>query len=58
MQLAKKNNSATIADLRKVNKIVEKVRKEQNKIVYEKIGGKEELQIIGVDDASYKSDEK
>ena len=31
LMLAKKNNSATIADLRNVNKIVGKVRKEENK---------------------------
>ena len=56
--LAKKNNSATFSDLRNVNKIVEKVKKEENKVVYGKVGDKENLQIIGVVDASYKSDEK
>ena len=56
--LAKKNNSATIADFRNVNKIVGKVRKEENKVVYERVGDKEKLQVIGIVDASYKSDEK
>ena len=56
--LAKKNNSATISDLRNVNKIVEKVKKEENKVVYGRVGDKEKLQVIGVVDASYKSDEK
>ena len=58
LQLAKKNNSATIADLRNVNKIVEKVKKEENKVAYGKVGEKEKLQLIGIVDASYKSDEK
>ena len=58
LQLAKKNNSATIADLRNVNKIVEKIKKEENKVVYSKVGEKEKLQLIGIVDASYKSDEK
>ena len=58
LMLAKKNNSATISDLRSVNKIVEKVKKEENKVVYGRVGDKENLQIIGVVDASYKSDEK
>merc|ERR1712240_31543 len=58
LMLAKKNNSATISDLRSVNKIVEKVKKEENKVVYGRIGDKKSLQIIGVVDASYKSDEK
>ena len=43
LMLAKKNNSATIADLRNVNKIVGKVRKEENKVVYERVGDKEKL---------------
>ena len=58
LQLVKKNNSATIADLRNVNKIVEKIKKEENKVVYSKVGEKEKLQLIGIVDASYKSDEK
>ena len=56
--LAKKNNSATISDLRNVNKIVGKIKKEENKVVYGRVGDKEKLQVIGVVDASYKSDEK
>merc|ERR1712240_387744 len=56
LMLAKKNNSATISDLRNANKIVEMVRKEENKVVYGRVGDKENLQIIGVVDASYKSD--
>merc|ERR1712112_313719 len=58
LNLAKKNASATIADLRNVNKIVEKVKKEDNKVVYTKVGEKENLQIIGIVDASYKTDDK
>ena len=58
LMLAKKNNSATISDLRNINKIVGKVKKEENKVVYGRIGDKEKLQVIGVVDASYKSDEK
>ena len=58
LQLAKKNNSATIADLRNVNKVVEKVKKEKNKVVYSKVGEKEKLQLVGIVDASYKNDEK
>ena len=58
LQLAKKNNSAMIADLRNVNKVVEKVRKEENKVIYGKVGEKEKLQLIGIVDASFKTDEK
>merc|ERR1711954_505073 len=58
LNLAKKNNNAVISDLRNVNRIVEKVKNEENKIVYGKIGDRETLQVIGIVDASYKSDEK
>merc|ERR1712177_119746 len=58
LNLAKKNNNAVISDLRNVNRIVEKVKKEENKVVYGRIGDKETLQVIGIVDASYKSDEK
>ena len=41
-----------------MNKIVEKIKKEENRVVYGRIGDKENLQIIGIVDASYKRDEK
>ena len=58
LNLAKKNNNAVISDLRNVNRIVEKVKNEENKIIYGKIGDRETLQVVGIVDASYKSDEK
>merc|ERR1712115_120556 len=58
IDLSKKNNSATIADLRNINRIVDKVKKEENKIIYKKLGNREDLQIIGIVDASYKVDSK
>ena len=58
MNLAKKNNSAVISDLRNVNRIVEKIKREENRVVYGRIEYKENLQVIGIVDASYKSEEK
>merc|ERR1712112_675979 len=58
LNLAKKNNCAQIADLRNVNRIVEKVKKEENKIIYGRVGDKEKLQIVGIVDASFKNDDK
>merc|ERR1712082_407993 len=46
LDLAKKNNNATISDLRNINRIVEKVKKEENKIIYRKIGDRENSNII------------
>merc|ERR1712240_580364 len=56
LDLAKKNNNATISDLRNIDRIVEKVKKEENKIIYGKIGDRENLQVVGIVDASYKPD--
>merc|ERR1712177_55452 len=58
LNLAKKNNNAVISDLRNVNRIVEKVKNEENKIIYRKIGDREALQVVGIVYASYKSDDK
>merc|ERR1712089_42151 len=56
LDLAKKNNRAEISDLRSINRIVEKVEKEENKIIYRKIGDRENLQVVGIVNASYKPD--
>merc|ERR1712121_611365 len=58
LNLAKKNGSATISDLRNVNKVLEKVKKEENKVIYGKIGSRETLQVVGIVDASFKNDDK
>ena len=41
-----------------MNKIVGKIKKEENKVVYGRVRDKENVQLIGIVDASYKSDEK
>ena len=55
LQMAKRNNNATIADLRGIERVIEKIKKEENRIVYREIGEKEEVQLIGIVDASYKT---
>ena len=37
---------------------MEKIKREENKVIYGKIGEKEKLQLIGIIDASYKTNEK
>merc|ERR1711872_25079 len=58
LNLAKKNNNATISDLRNVNRLVDKVKNEENKVIYRKIGDRETLQVVGIVDASFKNDDK
>ena len=58
LRMSKKNNSATIADLRDINRILKKVRERESCIKFEKVGNKEDLIVVGIRDASFKSDEK
>merc|ERR1712243_353969 len=58
LNLAKRNNVATISDLRNVNRLVEKVKNEENNVIYGKLGERETLQVVGIVDASFKNDAK
>ena len=58
LQTSKKNNTATIADLWKINKVLKKVTSKESKMFYGRIGKKEEQQIVGISVASFKTDEK
>ena len=49
---------ATILDLRGVNKVLKKVREREREINFGKIGEKEDLILVGIGDASFKSDKK
>ena len=56
--MSKKNNTATIADLRNVSKVVKKAKERPSKLVYSKIAEKDDLIILGQGDASFKIDDK
>ena len=57
--MSKKGTCATIADLKKVNHAVKKAKDKPSKIVLSRIAAKkEDLEVIGIGDASYKWDEK
>ena len=58
MQMSKRNQGATIADLRDVNQILKRVRERESFIKYEYIDGKDHLIIVRIGDASYKQDDK
>ena len=58
MMMSKKNQGATIVDLRAVNLILKKVRERESCIKYEQIGDKDDLIIVGVGDTSFKQDDK
>ena len=57
LQMSKKNQEATISDLRDVNRILKHVHSKESKIKYGHIGNKDVV-FIGLGDASYKQDDK
>ena len=52
LELAKRQKKAVIKDLREVNRILKKVREKESKVVFTKIGEKEELCVMEVSDSS------
>merc|ERR1712082_220333 len=51
--LSQKSAKPTLADLKKVNHVVSLAKSEENKVVFRHIDSKENLQILGVSDASW-----
>ena len=58
LELAKRQKKATIKDLREINRVLKKVKEKESKVLFTKIGEKDELSVIGVSDASYHYDDK
>ena len=58
LEMSKKNNSAKIADLRNISRVLKKVRKRCSMIKFSRIGPRDDLIIIGIGDALFKSEEK
>ena len=56
--MSKKNQGATISDLRDINRILKHVHSKDSKLKYGHLGNKEDLVVIGLGDASYKQDDK
>ena len=54
--MAKKQKQAVLKDLKSINRILQKVREKESKVVFKKIGDKKQLCVFGVSDASYHQD--
>ena len=57
LSLAKRNAVSMIADLKGVNGFLKKVKERPSEMFYRRIGNKENLEVIRIEDASYKVDE-
>merc|ERR1711895_141645 len=58
LAMSKKNTTAQIKDLRDITRVISKAKEHSSKIKFKKIAPKESLMIIGIGDASFKSDDK
>ena len=56
--MAKKQKQVKLKDLRDVNRILKKVQEKESKVLFTKIGEKDQLCVIGISDASYHHDDK
>ena len=56
--MSKKNSSTQIKDLRDITRVISKVKEHSSKVKFSKIAPKENLIVIGIGDASFKSDDK
>ena len=58
LAMSKKNNSAKIKDLRDVLRVLKKAKDRSSKMKFSRIGPKDDLIIVGIGEASFKTDEK
>lgn len=56
LELPKRQKKATIKDLKEINRLLKKVREKESRVLFIKIGKKDELSVIGVSNASYHHD--
>ena len=53
LELAKKQNKATLKDFKEVNRILKKIHEKDSKLMFKRIGDNKEMCIIGICDSSY-----
>ena len=58
LELANRQKKAVIKDLREINRVLKKVREKESRVLFTKIGEKNELCVMGVSDASYHQDDR
>ena len=58
LEMSKKGTNATMSDLKKVNHTIKKVKERESMMLYSPVAEKnEDIEVIGVGNASYKWDE-
>ena len=54
LNVARRSCKATLADLKKVNEVVQRVKEKKNKIRFEKLGRRNNLVVTGIGDVHIK----
>ena len=58
MNFVRQQKKATLKNLRKINRIIKKVTKKENSVVFSKVAEKGKLGLIGVSGASYSQEDR
>ena len=58
LAMSKNNKSAKIKDLRDISRVLKKAKERSSRMKFSRIGSKDDLMIVGIGDASFKSDNK
>ena len=58
LEMSKKNNLVKIKDLGDISQILKKAKEQSSKLKFSRIGPKEDLMIVRIGDASFKSYDK
>ena len=58
LAMSRKNNSANIKDLKDISRVLKKTRERSSKMKFTTIGPKEDKIIVGIGDASFKTEER
>ena len=58
LAMSQKASKATVADLKKINKVVDRVHERESRVMFRKVADKEDLITFGVTDAAYSKIER
>merc|ERR1711905_64641 len=58
LSMSQKTSTATVADLKKINKVIDRVHERESRVMFRKVADREDLITFGVTDAAYSKIER
>jgi hypothetical protein len=58
LDMAHQNHSAKIKDLKRINKVLERIHAKPSEVMFRRVGKKEDLMVYGLADGSFKLDDR